>query len=254
MSIVFVCNTKLEIVWVDGTFCEVIDCTHHPTLGHTLFEFLNVPIADPFRDEVAKLGSQTKRATYNTNLRQPSGQTVDYDISVEPVPSFKGVRDASLIAVGIRPRLSALVGAGLSVVDNGSHNGDPMRSTYRYSNLRLEDGVKLFRKLESHIETNHSYRSQAFTLEVASAALETNALYLSQAINFFSGLSFPNYLNQKRLDDLRIQVLAMPDGDFRSQWTAAGFGSYSTLNRYLKNRYGISPSQFRTRLRDLVEE
>ena len=249
MPIILVCNAELQIIWTDGNFCDVIDCERTPALGRDLFEFLNIPAESPLRPDIRALLTTAGRVRYTTQLPRVGGGRLEIELYLESVPVFEGVDGAALIAVGLYS-VDPHTLKGLSGNAPGlNEGGDPLRRTYRYSNLRLDAGADLFARLERAVTEQQLHRRSDFTLEQAAAKLNTNALYLSQATNFFSGLSFPNYLNSQRLVTLKRSLRERPDASFTELWREAGFGSYSSLNRFLKSQYRISPSQFERQVR-----
>ena len=244
MPIVLVCNAERVIVWADTNFCDVVDCERHPAIGVDLFDFLGVAPGDAFREMVAGLRHNDTRAVFAAQLRGRDGAILKIDFYVQSVAAAPPSGGASLISVGVqRPvseagnTLSDSVVAGLGVED-------PMRQAYRYSNLRLEDGARLYAQLERLVDTESIHLNPNYTLEDAANRLSTNALYVSQVTNFFSGLSFPNYLNRRRLDALATALRERPEASLSELWGEAGFGSYSSLNRFLRNYHGKSPSEF----------
>ena len=250
MPIVLVCNAELDIVWTDASFCDVIDCDAAPPLGRSLADFLGVGPEDPLRARLRGVAGGQGNARHAAQLPRVGGGTLQIEFYLEPMPTFEGVEDSALIGVGVgagAPQALAQVAEAAPAVTSGE--ADPLRRAYRYSNLRLEDGAGLFARLERIVEGGELYRRQDFSLETAATRLSTNALYVSQAINFFSGMSFPNYLNSKRLKTLEAALRARPNASFEVLWREAGFGSYSSLNRYLKSQLGVSPSKFVGRVR-----
>ncbi len=259
MPIVFVCDTKLSIVWIDGNFCEVIDCDHRPALGNSLHEFLQVPAGHGFREEVKRLGLDLSRSAYSTELLSSDQQMIPFDFFLEHVPNFEGIQGASMIAVGVEsdgrdareeaPVEAKALALAVATTDDDTDVADPLRKAYRYSNLRYEDGALLFARLEALVGDNKAYLNPDFTLEEAAARLSSNVLYVSQVTNYFAGVSFPNYLNQKRYDHLRTLILSDGVVEFAVQYHKAGFGSYSALNRFLRSRYDISPTELQRELK-----
>ena len=250
MPIVLVCNADLDIVWVDASFCDVVDCERHPALGRSLPEFFAVPSGESLRKRLAEVAEGRGRAKNEVRLPGVDGRPLQIEFSIEPTPAFDGLDGPGFIAVGVLADDAKVGGRPPEATAPASlRTADPLRRTYRYSNLRLEDGAALFARLEQLVEAEESFRTQTFTLERAAERLGTNALYVSQAINFFSGVSFPNYLNGKRLIALEAAMRDRPNASFEDLWRQAGFGSYSSLNRYLKAAREISPSEFVKRQR-----
>lgn len=267
MPIVLICNPRWEIIWTDNKLCSTVDCGRHPVRQATFAAFLGVS-PETFAAKLGAHGANPASFGYVAALRHPDGRELTYQFRFEHVPSFDGLDGAAVIVVGIcdpaEDKAAAAVGYPLggareahplgvatrtySGRDLGTQAGDPLREAYRYSNLRLEDGAKLFSRLQRLVDAEELYRDNSFTLEMAASRLETNALYVSQITNFFSSASFPNFLNHKRYEALQRALQADPDADFKEAWQSAGFGSYSSLNRYLKSVKGVSPSEFRRAL------
>lgn len=243
MPVIFVCDAKWDIVWIDSNFCTTIDCDRHPALRRSVFALLGVKDGDAFARQIRDGGVSSAALSYEILLHTPEGEHLPFRFSFEEIPHFEGVDDAAVIVVGV-------AATPITPSDQDARNRadreerDAFRQTYRYSNLRLEDGARLFSRLERLVDSEELYRDRLFSLDKAASRLETNALYISQITNFFSGTSFPNFLNHKRYADLAAILRADADVSLADAWRRAGFGSYSSLNRYLKTVKGTTPSKF----------
>lgn len=89
------------------------------------------------------------------------------------------------------------------------------------------------------------------TLSELSRRLGTNTSYLSRAINDGLGMNFNALVNGMRAEEVARQVRADPASarDLMGMALDAGFSSKATFNRAFRSVHGVSPSEFRRRLR-----
>lgn len=94
------------------------------------------------------------------------------------------------------------------------------------------------------------WREPDLTLPKLARLLGTNTLYLSRAINEGLGINFNEMVNRLRADDVARAINA---GEGRSDLLqlamTAGFRSKATFNRAFRSAYGMSPSQYRERIK-----
>ena len=134
--------------------------------------------------------------------------------------------------------------------DGGTYDKSPesFESRYKLTSLTFEHARDLFAKLDSEVTARQLYRDPEFSLSDATRLVGTNELYLSQAINFFSGHSFSAYINTKRVDYIREHAGGRREGT--PVWKIAGFGSYHAFYRYLRKHHGVTPHEL---LRGVLE-
>lgn len=78
----------------------------------------------------------------------------------------------------------------------------------------------------------------------------TNVTYLNQIIHQKTGRSFKELVNDKRIACVVRQFRDNPDTDLQAAFFAAGFRSRTTAWRNFKETQGMSPQEFRLKLRE----
>jgi AraC-like DNA-binding protein len=97
------------------------------------------------------------------------------------------------------------------------------------------------------METKQLFLDSTITIEKLAALLPCQKHHLSQALNDKLGVSFNEYINQKRTEAAK-QMLSDPG---KNHYTIAsiaydaGFNSLSTFNDVFKKICGLTPSQYR---------
>lgn len=89
----------------------------------------------------------------------------------------------------------------------------------------------------------HNYMGEC-SLEALSRAIGYNYSYLSRAFKAAIGLSFKEYVNIYRLDHA-CMLLTSTDTKIIECALESGFRTVNSFNRNFKERYGISPNEYR---------
>lgn len=107
-------------------------------------------------------------------------------------------------------------------------------------------GDELFTKVKELMEEEHVYRNPDLSIESLAHMAGTNRTYLSRLINERTGVSYANFVNDYRLDEI---ILALSDpsntASIKSISIEAGFATMANFYNLFKQRVGISPAMFR---------
>lgn len=110
----------------------------------------------------------------------------------------------------------------------------------------------LWEKIESLMRDGKAYRQNDISLENIAETLSTNRVYISKAINRFSGMSFYKYINSYRIEET---VAALSDDSTNIPMKALadklGYNSLSAFYRAFQAETGCPPSKYRTEARKL---
>jgi len=122
----------------------------------------------------------------------------------------------------------------------------------RYGGLNDEKSSQLFMALEKMMKEEMIYRDSALSLEKTAGLLSTNRTYLSRVVNEISGKSFSNYVNEYRLKEA-VEILSDLDNSdsLKSIGTRVGFTSPSNFYTLFRQKVGVSPSIFRSNVKNL---
>ena len=226
---VIVTDKHSVIQWVNPRFAE--------RLGLSLSEIIGQPvstlIASGKSSESARwVADQIEHHnTFRLTVSYPDGPKPGQEIAfkVFPIDDAAGFL-TNYMAVGIRnPDNSAIA---LPTLAEGDEEA--------VSHMSFARGREMFLELDRLNKEEELFLDSTLSLQKVSKLLRTNKQYVSQLINFFSGLGFSSYINDYRLD--RYQELVRQRGESIS-WKEVGFGSYSAFRRSIKRRYRISPSE-----------
>ena len=119
------------------------------------------------------------------------------------------------------------------------------------NNGRLSEvkAKEIWLKIHNEIENNHIYRDSSITRDLFAAKIGCNHTWFSQVIKDKTGLSYPQFMNMRRIDEA-LDILADPTNSISHEelWRSLGFLSKATFYSSFKNRMGMSPSEYRKRV------
>ncbi len=124
---------------------------------------------------------------------------------------------------------------------------DLTKTKIRNVNFRIERTQALLLKVKNSFEKDRIYLNQDMNLQSLSACLNTRPEYVSQIINEHFQLSFSDYVNGFRLEEVKKRLVDPKHKSFTIHGIAqeCGFGSYSRFNFVFKENVGLTPKQFR---------
>lgn len=106
------------------------------------------------------------------------------------------------------------------------------------------------REWVARLDEHGWWRDPELTLAGLARRLGTNASHLSKALNASDG-GFAAIVSRLRAGAVAEAIDAGADGDLLHLALEAGFGSKASFNRGFRDRYGVSPTEYRARKRGL---
>ena len=123
----------------------------------------------------------------------------------------------------------------------------PSKSRYANSAWSQETRMDFLAALNRSMDQDQVFRNGELKLEELASRTAMTAHELSQLINETCGISFPEYLNRRRVEELKA-VLHAPEhanASILDLGLLCGFNSKTALNRVFKNQTGQTPTEYR---------
>lgn len=119
----------------------------------------------------------------------------------------------------------------------------------KYSGSRLKESeARLYlEKLNRFMEEEKPYLSPDLNLPQLAKEVDIPSHYLSQVINENIGLNFFDFINRRRVEDVKSKISDPRYNNFSILGIAfeSGFNSKSAFNRVFKNITGLTPSEYK---------
>ncbi|MFN7833835.1 MAG: helix-turn-helix domain-containing protein, partial [Bacteroidota bacterium] len=116
-----------------------------------------------------------------------------------------------------------------------------------------EDNISisnLYLDVLKRIERDKLYLNPTFSLLELSEKMNRSSRYISQALGEVGKISFPNLVNNFRINEARRLIADNPNITVIEIMEKTGFGSRQSFNRNFKTATGFTPSEYQERARD----
>lgn len=141
-----------------------------------------------------------------------------------------------------------------------STQAKPMRSQrkqkikgkqYLHSGLRKEEGELHAKALQDYFEKEKPFLNGKLSLSQVAGHLEISVNHLSQVINDNLGMTFFDYVNSYRIEEVKSRLSDTDSKNFTLLGIAydSGFNSKSSFNSLFKKFTGLTPSQYTKQLK-----
>ena len=87
--------------------------------------------------------------------------------------------------------------------------------------------------------------AQDISLEMAADMAGVSSFYLSKLFKEEKGETFINFITDKRLDK-SCELLAQTDLSIKEITARVGYNDQNYFSRLFKNKYGVSPTEYRS--------
>lgn len=108
----------------------------------------------------------------------------------------------------------------------------------------------LYVEIVRRIGNQKLYLDPTFSQQHLCEAMNRSQRYVSLALSEAGKISFPNLVNNFRVNEARRLLAEHPDLPVAEIMEKTGFGSRQNFNRYFKQATGFSPSEFQQRARE----
>lgn len=139
--------------------------------------------------------------------------------------------------------LEARYPALMAVVSEAAEAAEEQR--YRRSTLTHVDVDKTIAQLNQLMDEEHLYQNELLNLSILADAAGVSAHQLSELLNERLGLSFSQYLKERRVTAAKHRLIHEPDESILDVGLAVGFSSSSAFYAAFREITGKAPGQFR---------
>jgi AraC-like DNA-binding protein len=124
---------------------------------------------------------------------------------------------------------------------------------YANSGLRPEETSRILLLLKQSIEQERVFLEHDLSLDEVARRLQVKKHHLSQVINEHYHESFTELITRLRLHEAQGMILDHAHDDYKIAAIAfdAGFSSVSSFTTMFKKRFGVSPSEFRYKVKGI---
>lgn len=106
----------------------------------------------------------------------------------------------------------------------------------------------LYKRLCDLMEKEQVFKNIHLNREVLAERLDTNHVYLAKAVRKYAkGVTVGEFINDARLKYAADLLTHSPDLNIDEIKQMSGFNSRTTFGRLFREKYGMSPTKFRTR-------
>lgn len=107
----------------------------------------------------------------------------------------------------------------------------------------------MFDELTRHIEQEHSYRNSELSLAKLASSIGLSPHHLSEVLNQHAGKNFNHFINAYRVKEVCEKLNSSSSLKVLDIAIQSGFSSKSTFNTIFKKFMGVTPTQYREKIR-----
>jgi AraC-like DNA-binding protein len=114
------------------------------------------------------------------------------------------------------------------------------------SSTQLSSSEKLFYLIESHMKIEKPWLDPEYNIDKMARDLQTNTLYISQAVNLCAKINFKSYLNDYRLSSFIEEMKKERENNIslKDIYINTGFNNQATFNRVFKAKFNMTPQEY----------
>lgn len=124
---------------------------------------------------------------------------------------------------------------------------------YAYADIDPKYGTQILKDLNHFFGQLEKFKQSNVTLKVVSQELGYPERDITQIVNTRLGKNFKEYVNELRIEEARRLIVENPTSRVNEVMYSAGFNSKSIFHKYFKERFGMTPYQYKKSLPVVVK-
>jgi AraC-like DNA-binding protein len=142
----------------------------------------------------------------------------------------------------------------ITTTQNKSMHGIPLNEISQDQIIQENPDRTRYLQIIEYLKTTQQYTDPDLSREQVAKELGTNRQYIIDAISNNANMSFNEFINNFRVDYARDLLLSGQNLTIKKIYTEAGFNSHSTFSILFKEKFGMTPSEFRNCAREDVSK
>lgn len=127
----------------------------------------------------------------------------------------------------------------------GSFDDLPQATKKKYAKSSLSDSFNLFKQIEESVRKEQLFLDFDIKLNTLADKLNNSVHHISQAINENTQMSFPDYINQYRIEVAKTKLLELRPDTIYSISLDVGFNSKAAFYTAFKKNTQMTPTEFK---------
>lgn len=131
---------------------------------------------------------------------------------------------------------------------------DALRAIAAVNLPEREQGNDLYERINDFVLQNKCFLDPDINREQLALIMGTNYKYLADAVKEATGKTFSVYITDLRLEYARNLITTNPYERIQNVYNYSGFTNKTTFNRSFTKKFGLTPSDFRTMVKEMQNE
>lgn len=134
----------------------------------------------------------------------------------------------------------------------GKESDGPISGKYKKSGLKNDQANEYLAQLSSYMEQTKAWKDSELSISKISAQTSIPKHFITQALNEFLGKNFYTFVNEYRIEEAKILI----DSPKFNSWSIVaiayecGFNSKTAFNNFFKKHTGLTPTDYRNRIKN----
>lgn len=134
----------------------------------------------------------------------------------------------------------------------GKEIEEPTSGKYQKSGLKSDQANEYLAQLSTYMEGTKAWKDNELTVSKISEQTQIPKHYITQVLNEYYGKNFYTFVNEYRIEEAKKLISSTPynSWSFVAISYECGFNSKTAFNNFFKKHTGLTPTDYRNRVRN----